>query len=429
MNSSSPTPSSSLSQPSFLPHLCNGSAVFALVIVGELIAFALVLSNNPLRDFSWSLLGYVSMTVQWIMLLSALVLCRLSSVFSRLPVVLSGGLAYVTVLLIALAVLSLALWLAYGSINGWALLKNMVLAAIFSGIFLRYLYVQQQLRNQQHAELQSRIQALHARIRPHFLFNAMNAVASLIPVNPVLAEKVVEDLSRLFRVSLQAASLVSLDDEIDVCRRYSEIEQIRLGERLQFEWDCQHSDGSIAVPSLFLQPLIENAIYHGIQRLPDGGTIVVQTRTPTRVKTKASMPMSSYSSGAEETDMLMVSVINPLPLIQDNQTDTLAPLFEHSSSEGSGHSGTQNAGTEHVKKGHIDKEHGRTINSEHHNHMALQNIEHRLRAHYGAAASINVQRLPVDQPRFHHVTVLIPANHLSSMVEKSRYSSTGDTAL
>jgi two-component system sensor histidine kinase AlgZ len=330
-----------------LPHLCSASAVFGLVLIGELIALALVLMDSSLSTFSWTQLGYVSMVVQWIVLLSALVLCGisipLSRLSSRLSPLVGGAVAYLSVLLIALAVISGALWVVNAYIAWLDVIKYMVLTAIFSGILLRYLYLQQQLRLQQQAELQSRIQALHARIRPHFLFNSMNAVASLIPVNPILAEKVVEDLSEVFRMSLQQASLISLEREIELCRRYVDIEQVRLGERLLVEWQLPEHMGEIQVPSFILQPLIENAIYHGIQRLPDGGIVSVSLMI--------------------ENQQLSLMVQNPMPVFNDNETDHLL----------SGHVGAD-------KKS---------------NQMALDNITHRLQAHYGDRAT--VETMVVDK--------------------------------
>ncbi len=316
------------------PHFCTGMSVFALVLAGELIAFALVLVNSSLWSFSWQRLGYVSMVVQWIVLLSALLLCQISRYLNRIPSVLAGALAYGVVLLVAFLVLATAQLILVGFIFWPGLLKSLLLTAIFSGLLLRFLYLQQQLRNQQQAELQSRIQALHARIRPHFLFNSMNAVASLIPVNPALAEQVVEDLSRLFRASLQEANLVSFEQEIDLCRRYVDIEQVRLGERLQVNWKCDASTHSVLVPSMLLQPLIENAIYHGVQRLPKGGVITVEAWL--------------------DESVLCVQITNPVPLFDDNHTDQLEDLF------------TQNQG----------------------NNMALSNIEYRLQAHFGSQATI-----------------------------------------
>jgi len=330
-----------------LPHLCVNSFVLGLILAGELLALALVLVQNPLLQFSWSGFGYVSLVVQWIILLSALVLCQMSHFLSSRPVVLGGTIAYATVLLIALIVLSIACILLRDTI--WNLVRNMLLASILSGIFLRYLYFQQQLRQQQQAELQSRIQALHARIRPHFLFNSMNAVASLIPVNPGMAEKVVEDLCNIFRVSLQETSMVSLEQEMALCRSYIDIEKVRLGKRLQVEWDMQHQQRRVSVPSLVLQPLIENAICHGIQRIPGGGTVSITSRT--------------------QGHTLSVTVINPLPVFDESKTDNL-PLLKNNS-------------------------------------MALNNIRHRLHAHYGENATIDINRGISDQDCHYEVTLTI----------------------
>jgi two-component system sensor histidine kinase AlgZ len=341
----------------FLPYLCSATAVFGLVLLGELISVALVLMDGSFRAFSWMQLGNMSMVVQWIVLLSALVLCPLSRLLASLPPLLAGMTAYLLVLLVALFAISGALWLLDGVIAPQVLMKYMVLAAIFSGVFLRYLYLQQQLRQQQQAELQSRIQALHARIRPHFLFNSMNAVASLIPVNPSLAEKVIEDLSEVFRMSLQQASLIPLTDEIDLCRRYVAIEQVRLGERLQVNWQVQDEIPSTSVPSFVLQPLIENAIYHGIQRLYDGGVVDV--------------------SVVVEGKNLQLTVRNPTPELQSSETDQLI----QDSAAG-------------------DKKT---------NHMALSNIAHRLEAHYGSRASINVKIIKNESPQeVYEVTLLFP---------------------
>ena len=103
--------------------------------------------------------------------------------------------------------------------------------------YLRYNYVRQSIQRREESELHARIQALQSRIRPHFLFNSMNIIASLIPVDPDTAETVVEDLSELFRASLQEeGSEVSIEEELDLCRRYLRIEFLRLGDRLNIDW-------------------------------------------------------------------------------------------------------------------------------------------------------------------------------------------------
>jgi two-component system sensor histidine kinase AlgZ len=166
------------------------------------------------------------------------------------------------------------------SSSAWVVIQHLAVGGILAGLVLRYFYLQQQLHLQREmqlrATLQARFQSLQSRIRPHFLFNSMNSIASLIGSDPDTAERVVEDMSALFRASLSAAEdLVSLEQEIALCERYIHIEQLRLGERLQVQWQTQLAQPNVRIPSFSLQPLIENAIYHGIQPLTQGGTIEI----------------------------------------------------------------------------------------------------------------------------------------------------------
>jgi two-component system sensor histidine kinase AlgZ len=146
-----------------------------------------------------------------------------------------------------------------------------------TGIAFRYFFLMHQLRKKEQAELNSRIQALQSRIRPHFLFNSMNIIASLISVDPETAEEVVEDLSVLFRASLNDSSNkpVTLEEELSLCEKYVHIESLRLDDRLVVEWEIDVDIKRIRIPMLTLQPLLENAIYHGIQPLPKGGVVTV----------------------------------------------------------------------------------------------------------------------------------------------------------
>ncbi len=255
-----------------LPYLCSPSAILGLVLIGELLSLVIMLADYS-SGFSWVSLGIISMLVQWIILSCALVLCQLRPLLNRLSLFLSGCLAFS----LCLAISAMILWLAPivmslpNDMEQWA--RSMSISAIFAGILLRYLYLQQQLSNQQQAELESRVQSLQSRIRPHFLFNSMNTIASLISFDAKAAEKAVEDLSELFRSSLQSPGLVDLSQELDLCRRYIDIEKIRLDKRLTMEWAIEDPIPQAQVPSLFIQPLLENAIGHGIQHLIEGGTV------------------------------------------------------------------------------------------------------------------------------------------------------------
>jgi two-component system sensor histidine kinase AlgZ len=120
------------------------------------------------------------------------------------------------------------------------------------------------------------VNALQARIRPHFLFNSMNTIASLTRSDPGRAEEAIEDLADLFRASLgESRANISLREELEVARIYQRIEQLRLGDRLRVKWNVAQLPARAIVPGLLLQPLLENAIGHGIEPLPEGGTIAV----------------------------------------------------------------------------------------------------------------------------------------------------------
>ena len=123
---------------------------------------------------------------------------------------------------------------------------------------------------------EARLQALQARIRPHFLFNSINAVLSLVRGEPQRAETALQDMADLFRVLMRDnRDLTSLADEVELCRQYLELEQLRLGDRLQVEWNVKSMPGDALVPPLVLQPLLENAVYHGIEPSSAPGTVSI----------------------------------------------------------------------------------------------------------------------------------------------------------
>ena len=118
--------------------------------------------------------------------------------------------------------------------------------------------------------------ALQARIRPHFLFNSITAVLSLIREEPKRAEEALEDMADLFRVLMaDNRELTPLSDEIELCRRYLALEQLRLGDRLRVHWHTEKMPADALVPPLVLQPLLENAVYHGIEPVKGTGEISI----------------------------------------------------------------------------------------------------------------------------------------------------------
>ncbi|MEK7729685.1 MAG: histidine kinase [candidate division KSB1 bacterium] len=135
---------------------------------------------------------------------------------------------------------------------------------------------QQLLRLKTKAELE----ALRAKVNPHFLFNTLNSIASLIPTDPNKAEEMVQRLARLFRYTLEASNreVIKLEDELRFCREYLEIEKVRLGARLQYEINSDPALAAMLLPGLLLQPLIENSVKHGIASAKNGGQITLNAR-------------------------------------------------------------------------------------------------------------------------------------------------------
>ncbi len=264
----------------FIPDLCAPRPVFVMVLLAELLVIVYTLASSILPRFNWDLLATCSLFTQWVVLLSAALLCQLRGPFSRLSLPLAAGasLALVVAVTALSSYIALQLYpqLTRGGEGRWWLLRNLLVAAVLSGITLRYFYLQRQLRLQEKLELQTRLDGLRSRIRPHFLFNTLNSIASLIMSRPEAAEQAVEDLAELFRASLQESRRpTTVADELRLCELYLGIEQLRLGDRLEVEWQVDPAVRDEPMPSLILQPLVENAVYHGIARLPRGGTIRV----------------------------------------------------------------------------------------------------------------------------------------------------------
>jgi two-component system sensor histidine kinase AlgZ len=269
----------------FLPSFCDVRIVFGVVVMTELLAFVLVLASPGLQHDPWGGLGLISLFMQWIALTSAAVLCLARPLLSRAGDIVAALASYLLVLVVAAAVTEMAFRLTASRLldlpvepgeHREFLLRSLTICTIIAAVILRYLYVQHAWRQQVLAEARARIQALQARIRPHFLFNSMNTIAALTRSQPGLAEAAIEDLADLFRASLsQADERTTLGEEIDLARRYLNIEALRLGERLAVDWDLDTLPVDVKAAPLMLQPLLENAIYHGIEPIAAGGTIRV----------------------------------------------------------------------------------------------------------------------------------------------------------
>ena len=275
----------------YIPDLCASRRVLGIVLTAELIAVLLASARLGLAGTFWEDLARTSIFLLWIGLGSAGVLCGLRLQLARVGVATGSALALTLILAVTGVVSELAWWagtLGFDLRSGEAtpaadhvafVLGNLSLSLIIGGIVLRYFYVSDQWRRNVEGEAHARIDALQARIRPHFLYNSMNTIAALTRSNPAQAERAVEDLADLFRANLsESRNIVRLSEELEVARTYERIEQLRLGERLKVEWRVEGLPDDALVPGMFLQPLLENAIYHGIERLPGGGTVTVAAR-------------------------------------------------------------------------------------------------------------------------------------------------------
>jgi len=180
---------------------------------------------------------------------------------------------------------------AVAAVVGWAMLALFGLAPLRPGTvagtavcgaalaLLVWRWLGMRAAAAQPVEASARLAELQSRIRPHFLFNALNTALALVQVDPRRAETVLEDLAELFRVALaETGAAVTLDEEIDLAQRYLAIEQLRFGERLQVVWDLDPAAARAPVPPLVLQPLVENAVRHGVEPSVLGGRIQVRTR-------------------------------------------------------------------------------------------------------------------------------------------------------
>ncbi len=287
----------------FLPNLCTVQAMFLTVIGTETCAVLFTLIRSGLQDFNWDYFALASLFMLWIVLTCSVILCQLRRRGHHWSLSRQALVTYLVVIITtAVYAVAASLFLGGGHLSWdhWFVLQAILIAAILTGILLRYFYLQHLWHQQQRSELESRVQALQARIRPHFLFNSMNSIAGLIPVDAEAAEEAVLDLAELFRAALkETSSLVLLKDEISLCQRYLRIEKLRLGERLTIDWQLKPLSKAAQIPPLSLQPLIENAIYHGIQPNPAGGTITI----------------SAYEQG----DRLYVLITNPVVVIDESQ--------------------------------------------------------------------------------------------------------------
>ena len=256
-----------------LPDFRNLGVTLRIVFIVLLLAAFAALSRSPSLTHLFDSFLEVLAPVQPVLVVSLLALWGCSKWLRRVPY--AQGIALVVCL--ELAIVGLAHWAAQRLLPGDFydnLERYWVITLLSTGLILTYFHLRSRALSP--ALTEARLQALQARIRPHFLFNSINAVLSLIRQEPKRAETALEDLADLFRVLMaDNRDLSPLEREVELTRQYLSLEQLRLGDRLQVEWHTDKMPAEALIPPLVLQPLVENAVYHGVEPSVEPGVVSV----------------------------------------------------------------------------------------------------------------------------------------------------------
>lgn len=296
-----------------LPDFRNlGVCLRILVIVNLFALLAAILQTTSLVA-TLNQVAELSIFIQPVLLLDFLLL------FAASPKLVKLRYKFGVAAVIGLTILATSLIYWFGSTifvteEMPGLTRSLLLSLIVTAIVLYYFYLRHRALTPAVAE--ARLQALQARIRPHFLFNSINAVLSLIRSQPARAETALEDMADLFRVLMaDNRDLVPLAKEIALSRQYLALEKLRLDERLNIAWEIDSMPPDALIPPLVLQPLLENAVYHGIEPMPDGGTITVNiTANRNQVHVLLSNPVPAQGGHQSGNKMALTNIRERLAL-------------------------------------------------------------------------------------------------------------------
>ena len=300
-----------------LPDFRNAGVMLrSLLGVNLLALIAALVQSDGVTD---SVQRYIDMAVwvQPLLLFDLTVLALLGNALRRCPVWVARAL--VLLLAVGSALLWSHLWRLLGfDDGGWQrLLRAGLLGGLAAGSLLSYFALRASALSPALAE--ARLQSLTARIRPHFLFNSLNAVISLIRLEPRRAESALEELAELFRALMRDhRELVPLAAEIALCRQYLNLEKLRLGERLNVEWELADLPPDLEVPPLLVQPLLENAVYHGIEPAETRGTIRIRvTRNGDELHIDLANPCGGPAEHSRGNHMALDNIRERLALYYD----------------------------------------------------------------------------------------------------------------
>ena len=260
-----------------LPNFRNLGVVLRTVVIVNGLAFFVALTQAPtLPDLAQRII-YGSAFVQPVLLSCLLFLYALNNKFARLSYRQGlGGVMFVVAFLSwAIVRLGGELFSSSAEYGPFHAGQNIALNMSVTALVLAYFRMRAQSLSP--ALIDARLQALQARIRPHFFFNSINAVLGIVRSNPKQAESALEDMADLFRMAMaDNREMVTLKHEVELSRQYLALEQLRLGDRLKVNWQLQDMPQDALIPPLMLQPLLENAVYHGIEAMHDGGEISIK---------------------------------------------------------------------------------------------------------------------------------------------------------
>jgi two-component system sensor histidine kinase AlgZ len=258
-------------QNSVLPNFCHLGVSLKIILAVEAAAYAQAWAAGGGPVGALTLVMGQSALLQPALLLTLVTLCLSARALRRLSY--PGGVAVVFGLAMAIPLLVfLTTRQMFGDIAQASLIDVFTFAGTLTGLLLGYFHLRSRALSP--AITEARLEALQARIRPHFLFNSLNAVLSLVRSDPRRAERALEDLSDLFRALMaDSRTLAPLEDEIALTRAYLNLEELRLGDRVKVVWYIDKMPADALIPPLVIQPLVENAVYHGIEPHREGGEI------------------------------------------------------------------------------------------------------------------------------------------------------------
>lgn len=268
---------------SFLPDFRSPVNLLYLLLSGAAFALVYTLAAAPINDKWLVQFGLVLFLTLWVGLFSALILYAVSFWLESRP---SWQMAVSVPIILAFAAMIVSLVVLVAAplelqpvSDADFLIRNALIGLLVGGLLSRVLVIQADWRERVVAESRARLDALQARIRPHFMFNALNAIAELVHVDASRAEEALLDISDLLRTALNESSRHSLSDELSLTNSYLQIEKLRLGDRLQVKWVMPDNlPKDLEIPALILQPLVENAVIHGIAARADGGKLTIRAQ-------------------------------------------------------------------------------------------------------------------------------------------------------